>query len=225
LNWLRQQNRARVILFPQVDDEAILPSLETEQRPIRERCRKLADILTIGRNLQLAATNGTALTMPIGHARGKAEVTPFLAETFYAALPIGRAYLTPQIDSVQGEIFLDGVAGARGTATPAIYIKVVDGRIKLIKGGKMAETLRRQLRVQSADARQVVEIGFGLNDKARLGNSEFEDEKVLGTVHLGFGRLPSGSKIPEIFARGILQAPTVTIDGKKIIEEGKVLVG
>ena len=224
LNWLRQQNRAHVILFPQVDDETVLPSLETAQRPIRERCRKLADILTIGRNLQLGAANGTSLKMSMAHARGNAEVAPFLAETFYAALPIGRAYLIPQIESVQGEIFLDSVAGQRGS-TANIYLKIIDGRIKLIKGDKIAGSLRRQLRVHGGDARQVVEIGFGLNDKARLGNSAFEDEKVLGTIHLGFGRLPSGSKIPEVFARGILQAPTVTIDGKKIIEEGKVLVG
>jgi len=43
--------------------------------------------------------------------------------------------------------------------------------------------------------------------------------------HLGFGRITSGNKIPEVFARGILKAPSVTIDGKKIIEEGKILFG
>ncbi|MGH7595119.1 MAG: hypothetical protein ACREOI_02155 [bacterium] len=225
LNWLRQQNRTRVILFPQIDDETIQPCLEADQRLIRERSRKLADILTIGRALQLTTANGTSLKMSIAHRRGNAEITPLLPDSYFAALPIGRAFLMPDINSVEGEIFLDGVAGTRGSLSPNIYLKVVDGRITLIKGGKAADELRRRLRQSEASARMVVEIGFGLNDKARWGNSEFEDEKVLGTAHLGFGRLPSSGKIPEIFAKGILQAPGVTIDGKKIIEAGKVLVG
>jgi aminopeptidase len=224
LNWLRQQNRTRVILFPQIDDETIQPCLEADQRLIRERSRKLADILTIGRALQLTTANGTSLKMSIAHRRGNAEITPLLPDSYFAALPIGRAFLMPDINSVQGEVFLDGVAGTRGSLSPNIYLKVADGRVTLIKGGKAADELRRRLRQAEASARQVVEIGFGLNDKARWGNSEFEDEKVLGTVHLGFGRLPSGSKISEIFAKGIIQAPSVTIDGKKIIEEGKVLL-
>jgi leucyl aminopeptidase (aminopeptidase T) len=225
LNWLRQQNRTRVVLFPQVDDEAIQPCLEADQRLIRERSRKLADILTIGRALQLTTANGTLLKMSIAHRRGNAEITPLLPDSYFAALPIGRAFLMPDINSVEGEIFLDGVAGTRGSLSPNIYLKVADGRVTLIKGGKAADELRRRLRQAEASARMVVEIGFGLNDKARWGNSEFEDEKVLGTAHLGFGRLPSSSKISEIFAKGIVQAPSVTIDGKKIIEEGKVLFG
>lgn len=227
LNWLRQQNRTRVILFPQIDDETIQPCLEADQRLIRERSRKLADILTIGRTLQLTTANPAiaGLKMSIAHRRGNAEITPLLPESYFAALPIGRAFLMPDINSVQGEVFLDGVAGTRGSLSSNIYLKVVDGRITLIKGGKAADELRRRLRQSEAAARTVVEIGFGLNDKARWGNSEFEDEKVLGTAHLGFGRLPSSGKIPEIFAKGIVQAPSVTIDGKKIIEEGKVLFG
>jgi leucyl aminopeptidase (aminopeptidase T) len=225
LNWLRQQNRTRVILFPQIDDETILPGLEADQRLIRERSRKLADILTIGRTLQLTTATGTALKMSIAHRRGSAEITPLLPDSYYAALPIGRAFLMPEIDSIQGEAVLDGVAGSRGGASSEIYLKVANGRMALIKGAKAADELRRRLRQSEASARMVVEIGFGLNDKARLGNSEFEDEKVLGTAHLGFGRLSSGSKISEIFAKGIIQTPSVTIDGKKIIEEGKVLFG
>jgi leucyl aminopeptidase (aminopeptidase T) len=225
LNWLRQQNRTKVIVFSQIDDEAVLPSLETDQRQLRDRSRKLADILTIGRALQLTTKNGTALKMSIAQNRGSAEMVPLSPETYFVSLPLGRALVTPAASSVEGEIVLEYLAGSHSGTPSNVYLKVVDGRVTLIKGGKTANELRRRLRLAGANARMVVEIGFGLNDQARLGNSEFEDEKVLGTAHLGFGRMPSASKIPEIFARGILQAPTATIDGKKIIEEGKVLFG
>jgi len=225
LNWLRQQNRTKVIVFAQIDDETVLPSLETDHRQLRDRSRKLSDILTIGRALQLTTKEGTSLKMSIAQNRGSAEMIPLLPETYFASLPLGRAFVTPVINSVEGEIILDDLAGNRASAASTIALKIVDGRITLIKGGKTANELRRRLRLAGANARTVVEIGFGLNDRARLGNSAFEDEKVLGTAHFGFGRMSSGSKIPEIFARGILQAPSVTIDGKKIVEEGKVLFG
>jgi leucyl aminopeptidase (aminopeptidase T) len=225
LNWLRQQSRTKVIVFSPIDDETVLPSLETDQRQLRDRSRKLADILTIGRTLLLNTNNGTSLKMSIAQSRGSAEIIPLLSEVYYVSLPLGRAFVAPVANSVQGEIVLDDLAGIRTGASSCIHLKIVDGRITLIKGGKTANDLRRRLRLAGANARMVVEVGFGLNDKARLGNSVFEDEKVLGTAHLGFGRPTSGSKIPEIFACGILQSPSVMIDGKKIIEEGKVLFG
>jgi leucyl aminopeptidase (aminopeptidase T) len=226
LNWLRQQNRTRVVLFSQIDDEAVVQALEFDQRRIRDRCRKLADILSIGRNLQLTTMNGTSLKMSIAQNHGTAEIIPLLPEVFYASLPPGRAYVTPVVNSVEGEVMLNGVAGSHGGSSSLIYLRIVDGRITFIKGGKAANDLRRRLRQSGTNARMVVEMGFGLNDKARLGNSEFEDEKVLGTAHLGFGSaMKSGSKIPEIYARGILQQPSVTIDGKKIFEQGEILFG
>jgi leucyl aminopeptidase (aminopeptidase T) len=225
LNWLRQQNRTRVMIFSQIEADVVPPSLETDPRQLRDRSRKLADILTIGRALQLTTGNGTALKMSIAQNRGSAEIIPLMPEMFFASLPLGRAFVTPAANSVAGEIILDDLAGSHSSAASPIELKVVEGKITLIKGGKAANELRRRLRLAGANARYIVEIGFGLNDKARLGNSEFEDEKVFGTAHLGIGRLASGSKIPEIFARGILQTPNVMIDGKKIIEEGKILVG
>lgn len=224
-NWLRQQNRTRVLFFPQIDAEEIPAALETDPRQLRDRSRKLADILTIGRTLQLTTGNGTALKMSITQNRGSAEVIPFMPEIFLASLPLGRAFVTPVVNSVAGEIVLDDLAGSHSAAASPIELKIVDGKITLIKGGKAANELRRRLRLAGTNARQIVEIGVGLNEKARLGNSVCEDEKIIGTVHLGIGRLTSGNKIPEIFACGILQKPNMLIDSKKIVEEGKMLVG
>ncbi|MGH7456604.1 MAG: hypothetical protein ACRENG_34970, partial [bacterium] len=64
-----------------IDDETIQPCLEADQRLIRERSRKLADILTIGRALHLTAANGTSLKMSIAHRRGNAEITPLLSDS------------------------------------------------------------------------------------------------------------------------------------------------
>lgn len=235
MNWLRQQNASRVIIWPQLEEETIQRCAATDFRRLRERCRKLADILTIGRSLKLRLASGTEMEMTMNQRRGHIEAAPPNGEEYCCSLPSGRAYIVPQVSSVNGEALLHAVAGEASHRTQPIRIKVVDGRLKLIKGGKSSNGLRRRLRPaaeapdsaavpgKSGSGRHVVEIGFGMNENARLGQSEMEDEKVQGTVHLGFGRRGTGGKPHEVLARGIILNPTIIIDGREIIREGKAM--
>ncbi len=235
LNWLRQQNASRVIIWPQLEEDTIQRCAGTDFRRLRERCRKLADILTIGRSLKLRLASGTEMEMTMNQRRGRIEAAPLNGEEYCCSLPSGRAYVVPQVGSVNGEVLLHAVAGEASHRAQPIRIKVVDGRLKLIKGGKSSNDLRRRLRAtveasessaapgKGGSGRHVVEIGFGMNENARLGQSEMEDEKVQGTVHLGFGRRGTGGKPHEVFARGIIMNPTVVIDGREIIREGKMM--
>ncbi|MGH7496943.1 MAG: hypothetical protein ACREOO_31730 [bacterium] len=234
LNWLRHQTTSRVIIWPQLEEDTIQRCANTDFRRLRERCRRLADILTIGRSLRLRLASGAELEMTILQRRGHIEAAPLNGEEYCCSLPAGRAFVVPQVSSVNGEILLNAVAGEASHRTQPIQIKVVDGRVKLIKGGKTSNDLRRRLRAieeaaesaaasKSGAGRHVVEIGFGMNENARLGQSEMEDEKVQGTVHLGFGRRGTGGKPHEVLARGIIMNPTVIIDGREVIREGKMM--
>ncbi len=235
LNWLRQQTASRVIVWPQLEDDTIQRCATTDFRRLRERCRKLADILTIGRSLKLLLPTGAEMEMTINQRRGLIEAAPLNGGEHFCSLPAGRAFVVPQVSSVNGEILLHAVAGEASYRTPPIQIKVVDGRLKLIKGGKASNALRRRLRAKTegtdsspapgkaSTGRHMVEIGFGMNENARLGQSEIEDEKVQGTVHLGFGRRGTGGKPHEVLARGIIVNPTAIIDGREILREGKMM--
>jgi len=53
-----------------------------------------------------------------------------------------------------------------------------------------------------------------------------EDNKVFGTVHIGFGdNSRYGGKIKCAYhAHGVIQKPTVYIDGKILIDNGKLML-
>ena len=234
LNWLRQQTVSRVVVWPQLEEDTIQRCAGTDFHRLRERCRKLADILTIGRSLKLRLAAGAEMEMTVIQRRGQIEAAPLNGEEYCCSLPSGRAFVVPQVSSVNGEMLLHAVAGGASHRAQPIQVKVLDGRLKLIKGGKSSNDLRRRLRgkVEGADTsaapgksgsgRHLVEIGFGMNENARLGQSEMEDEKVQGTVHLGFGRRGTSGKPHEVWARGIVMNPTVIIDGREIIRDGKM---
>ncbi|MEK7728871.1 MAG: hypothetical protein AAB354_10690 [candidate division KSB1 bacterium] len=234
LHWLRHQSRSRVIVWPQLEEETIARCANSDLKKLRERCRKLADILTIGRNLTLRHESGLELELSLAQRRGHAEVLPLENEMFCASLPCGRAFSSTQASSVSGEMLLNGIAGERGFSTQPIHVKMVDGKLTLIRGAKNANIMRRRLRAtwttaESGDSaakpsvgRSCVEIGLGLNEHAKLGQSELEDEKVSGTVHLGFGRRSTPARPAEILVRGIVVNPTLIIDGREIMQKGRL---
>lgn len=234
LHWLRHQSRSRVVVWSQLEEETILRCANVELKKLRERCRKLADILSIGRNITLRLESGQVLEMSIAQRRGHAEVLPVENEMFCTSLPWGRAFSSTQASTVSGEMLLNGIAGERGFSTQPIQIKFVDGKLTLIKGAKNANIMRRRLRAtwttaESSDGaakpsvgRSCVEIGLGLNEHAKLGQSALEDEKVSGTVHLGFGRRSTPARPAEILVHGIVVNPTLIIDGREIMQKGKL---
>lgn len=234
LHWLRHQSRSRVVVWSQLEEETIVRCANADLKKLRERCRKLADILTIGRNVTVRHENGMTLEMSIAQRRGHAEVMPLENEMFCASLPCGRAFSSIQASTVSGEMLLNGIAGERGFSTQPIQIKMVDGKLTLIKGAKNANIMRRRLRAtwttaESGDGatkpsvgRSCVEIGLGLNEHAKLGQSELEDEKVSGTLHLGFGRRATPARPAEILVRGIMVNPTLIIDGREIMQKGRL---
>ena len=221
MNYLRAQSHTRVALIIGADEDSLRRGLEANHKRLAERCRKLADILTIGRSLKLASENGTDLKVSVGQMKGNAESAPLNGACSCGSLPTGRAFITPVVSSAEGVIVLQTVAGQRGGSGQAIELKIRDGKIAQVKGGRAAQVFRQYLRLGGNTARLLVEIGFGLNEKARLGHSALEDEKVLGTAHLGFGDLRGPGKSPAVFARGIVQIPSLTIDGQKIIHQGQ----
>ena len=75
-------------------------------------------------------------------------------------------------------------------------------------------------------ATNLAELGIGTNDKAIICGSVLEDEKVLGTVHMAIGDYKSmgGEVSVQSHLDGILSKPTLEIDGKIIMEDGKLKI-
>ncbi|MCH6574776.1 MAG: PAS domain-containing protein, partial [Bacteroidetes bacterium] len=64
------------------------------------------------------------------------------------------------------------------------------------------------------------------NDKAIISGNILEDEKVLGTCHIALGNNTGfGGKINiPLHLDGIIKNPTISVDNKKIMESGKLLI-
>jgi aminopeptidase len=90
----------------------------------------------------------------------------------------------------------------------------------------MAKKLVNMLDSVGKNARNIAEFGIGTNDSVKLSGILLEDEKVMGTVHIALGNNVSmGGKINvPIHLDGVIKEPTVFLDSKVIMKDGKLLV-
>ena len=84
------------------------------------------------------------------------------------------------------------------------------------------------LAAATGDKDKIAEFAIGLNPEAQFINDSLVDEKVLGTIHIAIGdnKGPAygGKNSSSIHWDLIMTHPTVEIDGKTIMENGKLKV-
>ena len=143
-------------------------------------------------------------------------------------LPAGEVALAPVEGSTSGTLVIDNlVDAALGlSVTQPLKIAVKHGRARSFVGPDAAR-LKSILEAADKNACNIAELGIGTNSKARLIGNVLEDEKVLGTVHIAVGdntSFPGGHTKSNIHLDGILLRPTVKIDERLLIQNGKVMV-
>lgn len=144
-------------------------------------------------------------------------------------LPGGEIYTCPDEEKVSGILVLpvldSEISGEQGV-DEFIRIKIDNGKIVLVQGGKSAEKLRQTLEENAREevedgsgnpwnVHTIAEIAFGANSKARAavrdenksynfsGTPTVEAEKRLGTMHLAFGDAKHGEEEAEGFREAV----------------------
>ncbi len=131
--------------------------------------------------------------------------------------------IAPVEESARGVFVVDGAMAGLDTLDQPIFIYIKQGFIEKIEGGESARQFKNMIEdTKDKNAKNVAELGIGTNEKAKLGSSLLEVEKVLGTVHVAFGdSLSLGGKVSApIHVDGVALEPTMEIDGATIIRNG-----
>lgn len=111
--------------------------------------------------------------------------------------------------------------------TEPMDVRVENGTIQSIEGGKQADTLTDNL--DSFDdplVYNIAEVGLGLNPYSRLTGCMLDDEGVLKTLHIGIGtNITLGGNVKASCHYDLLMwNPTVSIDGVVVVEEGELRI-
>jgi len=166
-------------------------------------------------------------------------------------IPAGEVFISPVVGKTEGLIVYDGSMtfsdGDSILETP-ISCKVENGFVTDIKGGAEAKRLLKtiteaearpfvlekekklpegQASIYKRNARNIGELGIGLNPAATITGNMLEDEKAFNTCHFAIGENYDNDAPALIHLDGVVRSPTITItymDGSslEILKDGVI---
>lgn len=230
-SWNR---RTKLAHAPGMDLSA-LRMADTDYGLIGERCMQLAQALILGRKMEITTEDSRGqryrLRVTVDGRNYPPGITDgVIADGAWANLPPGETYIVPR--DGEGEIAING----------SIPGRVLIGAEKLIltfQAGRLVDMQRQdshaarhlwQTQVAYAEERgdpnwsNLAEVGFGVNPVIkRLVGKELVDEKKSHTAHIALGHSASlgGDVDSVVHCDLVVRDPTVTLDGKPILDRGQ----
>jgi leucyl aminopeptidase (aminopeptidase T) len=224
------QRGARYVSLPDYSFAVLAsPALRADFRALMPISKRLADLLTDGTALRLQTALGTDLTCQIGGRVANVAPGWCWGPGALASPPDAETNIAPLEDGSQGTVVVDGSipCAELGLLQEPLRLTVERGRVVRVQGLR-ADTLNELFdRLGTPATRIVAEFGIGLNPLAELRGYMLEDEGCLGTAHLGMGANATvgGTNSVSFHLDHIIREVTVSIDGRMIIEHGRIVEG
>lgn len=148
-------------------------------------------------------------------------------------IPDGECFLAPVTNGANGEVYFELPTLAFGHVVSGIHLEFKDGKVINATAEQGDEALQKMLDTDPG-ARYLGEFAIGANFNITRGmmNTLF-DEKIGGTIHMALGRAYKNTRgcgenesaihwdlVKDMRSEG----STLTIDGKEVLKEGKLLI-
>ncbi|MEJ2053857.1 MAG: aminopeptidase [Calditrichaceae bacterium] len=218
---------SRVATMPNITEDIMIRGLKADYRKIAERTLKLSEILDAGKIAHIITPLGTDLRLPIEGIKAISSTGLILEKGQGGNLPSGESFLMPEEGKSEGVLYIDAaIAGIGKLQSEPVKVIIKNGYAVEFSGGREAEELKTNLAKFGRPGMNVAELGIGTNHEAGVSGNILEDEKVMGTIHVAFGNNISmgGTCSVGIHIDGVVTKPTVFIDQKKIMDNGKFLI-
>jgi len=190
--------------------------------------RKIGALVAKARLIRMTSPAGTDLRGRITGRPVQYETGLFREPGQFAALPNSELNISPVEGTTEGVIVGDvRVMGYGVTREEPVTIHVKAGKVVKITGGKAALYLKTTLEsFNDPTAYNLAEFAVGLNPFCRAYATNLEDLGKLGFGHHGVGSnyAIGGNVAAPCHIDVIYSNVTLEIDGKVILDQGKVLI-
>jgi leucyl aminopeptidase (aminopeptidase T) len=199
---------------------------------IRERTEKVARIMESGKIARIIGPDGTDLTFSVEGRKCERLRASMWEPGEWGAVPLyAEAALAPVEGTANGKYVVNGFFEHVGrVANPFAWI-IKNGRIVEVVGdGPEAEKCRKILAAADENGTNIAELGVATNHVLTYEgfSGTITDKMILGTLHIACGKnttFVGGHVYSNIHHDAVSGGMTLEIDGTRIIENGKWLLG
>jgi leucyl aminopeptidase (aminopeptidase T) len=216
-------------LFNSPCDEEIWSAgaMTTDYAALRAVAERLRDRMAVAKEVRVTSPAGTDVTMRIEGRAPKGWLTGICRNAGeVSALPGGEVSLPPLEGTTEGVVVVERVMTDLGALDNPITWRIEKGEVAGIEGGEEASRLERYVDGVE-NARNIGELGIGINPDARLTDNIIESKKKLGTVHIAMGDSAGGYGglvVSDLHLDGMVLDARIEFDGEVIMENGTLSV-
>jgi leucyl aminopeptidase (aminopeptidase T) len=235
---------SRAFWSPSVTIDSFIRTLPIDYSELRRRCNAIKDVLDRASSVHVTAPGGTDITIGLKNRIAKSDDGNFTLSGTGGNLPAGETFISPANGTAHGCICFDGsISTSDGDfiISKPIVCYVKNGFITDISGGNEADVLLNTIKtaeynaieferlgklsagmgdMYARNARNIGELGIGLNPKAVISGNMLEDEKAFHTCHFAIGSNYDNDAPAFIHLDGLVNCPTITAlmpDGSEVL--------
>ncbi|MDR3193240.1 MAG: aminopeptidase [Treponema sp.] len=240
------EKTCRSFWSPATSIDSFIHTVPIDYAELKRRCAGIKAVLDAAVSVRITGPGGTDAVFGLRNRRAFSDDGDFSAGGAGGNLPAGETFISPENGTAQGIIVFDGsISLHKGDMVIREPIRCVleKGFVREIGGGEEAAALRHtvetaernaremekagklppgQGEIYARNARNIGEIGIGLNPAARITGSMLEDEKAFHTCHFAVGLNYDRDAPALIHLDGLVRNPTiVALDpggGETVIE-------
>lgn len=253
-DWLLNGKKTiRAVWTPGLTEDMYNRTVNIDYKKLAENCARLSKKFQNAESVHVTSPGGTDIIIGLKNRNAMADDGNFSKPGSGGNIPAGETFISPVVGTSEGVIVYDGSMtfsdGDSILETP-ITCKVEKGFITEITGGDEAKRLLKDITqaekdsikmeasgklpkgqgaVYARNARNIGELGIGLNPAANITGNMLEDEKAFRTCHFAVGENYDGDAPALIHFDGVVRQPTITIkysDGTEatVLENGDLKI-
>ncbi len=216
---------ARVASMPGITEGIMKRAIDVNYSNIQSLNNKIAKRLTKGKKIKVITKKGTNIIFSIKGREGIPDLGFYRNPGEWGNIPSGEVMIAPLECTANGVLVFDASMSGIGKLNSPLKITIKNGFAVEFEG-KHARQLKGLIKDLGKSARNIAELGIGTNPKAKVTGTVLEDEKALGTAHIALGDNISlgGAVKAGCHLDGVLFNPTIYVDNKKMMKDGKFLL-
>jgi leucyl aminopeptidase (aminopeptidase T) len=207
---------ARVATLPSITREVMEGAMRADYSEVAENAAALLGELDGAEVVRIESDAGTDLTLGIGDREWHPDDGICHEPGCVTNLPAGEVYVAPETG--EGTLVIDGSLAGFGVLDEPVQITFEDG----IATSVSHDGLRERMDAVGDCARNLAELGVGVNPTATLIGNVLQDEKVRGTVHVAVGDSSGfgGDVECDLHVDGVVKEPRLYADGERVALDG-----
>jgi leucyl aminopeptidase (aminopeptidase T) len=231
---------------PSTNIDSFIRTVPVDYAELKRRCAGIKAVLDRAVSLRVVSPGGTDARFGLRNRLAFSDDGDFSQGGAGGNLPAGETFISPENGTAGGVIVFDGsISLYKGDLMirEPVRCGLEKGFVREISGGEEAEALRETIEMAernardmegsgklpagqgelyARNARNIGEIGIGLNPAARITGSMLEDEKAFHTCHFAIGLNYDHDAPALIHLDGLVRNPTITAfdaeGGETVIE-------